>query len=91
MQTETTWTEQDKALAAPQGWNAYEIWDGRRVHLEIQKDDKSNIFLNDVAAREFVKERANRSAHRCPLCYKAWTLVFKSKTAQPEVKGRKKR
>jgi hypothetical protein len=84
------WTKQDSELAEKAGWNVFEIWDDR-LHLEIQKDDKSNIFLNDVIAREFVKERANRLSNRCPLSYKAWTLVFKSKIDQPETKGRRKR
>lgn len=80
-----TWTKEDSALALPQGWDVYEIWDGR-LTLEIQKDDKSNIFLSDDAAREYVKRRASASSFRCPVCYKAWTAVFKSKIPTPSKK-----
>ena len=84
----TEWTKQDSTAACAQGWDVFEIWDDRLL-LEIQKDDVSNIFLTDEAAREFVKERASATSHRDPLCHKAWALVFRSKVAPPP-KGRRK-
>jgi hypothetical protein len=78
----TTWTDQDKDDARLQGWTVAEVWD-RRVQLEIFKDDVSNIFLNDEAARTFVREKANKTSGRDALCFKAWSLVFRSKVSQP--------
>jgi hypothetical protein len=53
----------------------FEIWDGR-LEYEIQKNDKSNIFLSDEAARLHVKTFSNIN----DLCRKAWALAFRSKT-----------
>ncbi|WP_155837288.1 hypothetical protein [Herminiimonas sp. CN] len=66
----------------------FEIWDAR-LTLEIQRDDASNIFLTDEAARAFVKERASATSFRDALCHKAWSLVFRSKIAPPSERKRK--
>ena len=68
------WTNQDSTLARAQGWDVFDIWDSR-LTFEIQKDDQSNTFLSDEAARAFVY--ANSQTNH--LCRKAWTIVFKSK------------
>ncbi len=80
------WTKQDSTAARAQGWDVFEIWDGR-VQYEIQKDDQSDIFKTDEAARAFVHTRNN--SDRDALCHKAWSIVFKSKVALP-TKGKKK-
>jgi hypothetical protein len=69
------WTNQDSTAARSQGWDVFEIWDGR-LEYEIQKNDKSNIFLSDEAARLHVKTFSNIN----DLCRKAWALAFRSKT-----------
>lgn len=69
------WGEQDKAQAAAQGWGVFEVWD-QRVLYEILRDDNSNIFLTDAAARAYV---AARAAARVPdpLARRALQLVFR--------------
>jgi hypothetical protein len=83
-----TWTKEDSAQSIAQGWNVFEIWDGR-VEFEIQKDDPSNIFISDEAARSYVRIRA---AAGDALALKATQIVFRSKVgaAAPGKTKRKK-
>ena len=83
--SETEWTKQNSTSAREQGWNVFEIWDGRRLILEIQAADDKAILHADEAAREFVKAHTSHDT----LCHKAWSLVFNSKLIQPP-KGKKK-
>ena len=82
---DTEWTKQNSTSARQQGWNVFEIWDGRRLIYEIQAADDVPIMHADEAARAFVKARTDSDA----LCHKAWSLVFNSKLIQPP-KGKKK-
>jgi hypothetical protein len=72
------WTPENRAAAVTQGWNVYDIWDERkeRFEQEVQRDEKSNIFLNDEAARMYVYQRAHGGD---ALATKAAGLVFRSK------------
>lgn len=69
------WSEEEAAAAQKQGWMLAEVWDGRRLSVEIARDGASNIFLTDAAARTWVATRGVGDL----LCRRANLLVFESK------------
>lgn len=72
------WTETLKNDAAKQGWALTAFWDQakQRIESQIFKDDVSNIFTTDEAARGYVAEQTKRGDK---LATKATQLVFQSK------------
>jgi hypothetical protein len=73
------WNAEQAKKARGQGWLLAEVWDGRLL-LEVLRDDASNIFTTDAAARAFVLARAQAAA-RDELCAQALRLVFASRLA----------
>ena len=72
------WTEEFKNDAAKQGWTMTAFWDQakQRVESQIFKDDTSNIFTTDEAARAFVAEQVKRGNKLAVIATQA---VFQSK------------
>lgn len=83
-----TWTKQDSAAARAQGWDVFDIWEGR-AFSEIQKYDESTTFKSDEDARAFVSARASASSDLTDLCVRAWSIVFRSKCAVPPKRKKK--
>lgn len=50
------WSNEDVVAARAEGWNLYEIWDGRlgRLELMIQAEGLSSRFQTDDDARRYV-------------------------------------
>lgn len=66
-----TWTKEDSAKARAQGWDLFEIWDGR-IELMVQ----ATTLTSDEAARLFVEHGAKNNDE---LCKKAALLAFRSR------------
>ncbi|MBC7414223.1 MAG: hypothetical protein H7327_04760 [Herminiimonas sp.] len=73
----SNWNTDDSTAARAQGWDVYEVVDNGHYYLEIQRDDASNIFLTDTAARDFVKALATKQK---TLHHRAYMAMFLSKT-----------
>jgi hypothetical protein len=76
--TTMEWTEALKNDAARQGWALTAFWDQakQRIEMQIFKDDTSNIFTTDEAARGYVAEQTKRGDKLAVL---ATQSVFQSK------------
>jgi len=51
-----TWTNEDSRLAVKQGWDLFVI---HGKYWDIEKDDDEDIFSDDLAVIEFLKEAAS--------------------------------
>lgn len=69
------WTAEDSAKARVEGWDLYEVWDGR-IEWVVQKFDGSSLQSSDEGARLYV---AHRAKNNDALCRKALLIAFQSK------------
>ena len=86
------WSAEQSAAARKQGWDLYEVYDplpaafqtggkavrSNKIVWHLMRDDTSNIFLTDQAAREFVKKAGEKDPKS--LAAYAVRLVFQSKS-----------
>ena len=84
----TEWSKQDSTAARLQGWDVFDIWEGR-AFSEIQRYDSDTPFKSDEEARAFVSARATSSTDLTNLYVRAWSIVFRSKVAVPTKRKKK--
>lgn len=81
------WTDADATAAAAQGWNLYEVWEGK-IEWVVQKVDSSSLLSTDEAARIYV---AHRAKNNDALAAKAIRIAFNSRMPRYEDVAKRRR